>query len=141
MQEKIKAGVNADEYDKPLKGLRIVVDAGNGAGGFFVEKVLAPLGADTTGSQFLEPDGTFPNHIPNPENKDAMQASKQAVLANNADLRIIFDTDVDRMAAVLPDGSPVNRDAIIAIMAAIVAKDYPGSTIVTDSVTSDRLTF
>lgn len=140
LQEKIKAGVNAEDYEKPLKGLRIVVDAGNGAGGFFVEKVLAPLGADTTGSQFLEPDGTFPNHIPNPENKDAMEAIKQAVLTNKADLGIIFDTDVDRMAAVLPDGSPVNRDAIIAMMAAIVAKDYPGSTIVTDSVTSDRLT-
>ena len=140
LQEKIKAGVNADNYDKPLAGLRIVVDAGNGAGGFFVEKVLAPLGADTTGSQFLEPDGMFPNHIPNPENKQAMEAIKQAVLANNADLGIIFDTDVDRMSAVLPDGSEVNRDAIIAMMAAILAKDYPGSTIVTDSVTSDRLT-
>lgn len=140
LQEKIKAGVNAENYDKPLEGLRVVVDAGNGAGGFFVEQVLAPLGADTSGSQFLEPDGMFPNHIPNPENKQAMEAIKQAVLTNNADLGIIFDTDVDRMSAVLPDGSEVNRDAIIAMMAAILAKDYPGSTIVTDSVTSDRLT-
>ena len=82
----------------------------------------------------------FPNHIPNPENKQAMEAIKTAVLSNNADLGIIFDTDVDRMSAVLPDGSEVNRDAIIAMMAAILAKDYPGSTIVTDSVTSDRLT-
>ena len=140
LQEKIKAGVNAENYDKPLKGLRVVVDAGNGAGGFFVEQVLSPLGADTSGSQFLEPDGMFPNHIPNPENKQAMEAIKQAVLINNADLGIIFDTDVDRMSAVLPDGSEVNRDAIIAMMSAILAKDYPGSTIVTDSVTSDRLT-
>ena len=82
----------------------------------------------------------FPNHIPNPEDKVAMEAIKSAVIKNNADLGIIFDTDVDRMAAVLPDGSAVNRDAIIAMMAAILAKDYPGSTIVTDSVTSDRLT-
>lgn len=138
--EKIRAGVNASDYDKPLSGLRIVVDAGNGAGGFFVKEVLEPLGADTTGSQFLEPDGMFPNHIPNPENKQAMEAIKSAVLANHADLGIIFDTDVDRMSAVLPDGSEVNRDAIIAMMAAILEKDYPGSTIVTDSVTSDRLT-
>ena len=50
--------------DKPLKGWKIIVDAGNGAGGFFAEKVLNSLGADTTGSQFLEPDGRFPNHIP-----------------------------------------------------------------------------
>jgi phosphomannomutase len=55
--------------DEPLAGLKISVDAGNGAGGFYAEKVLAPLGADISGSQFLVPDGMFPNHIPNPENK------------------------------------------------------------------------
>lgn len=140
LKDKIKKSINADNYDRPLSGLHIVVDTGNGAGGFFVEKVLAPLGADTTGSQFLEPDGHFPNHIPNPENKEAMEAIRQAVLKNKADLGIIFDTDVDRMSAVLPNGDEVNRDAIIAMMTAIIAEDYPGGTIVTDSVTSDRLT-
>ena len=140
LQDKIKKSINAQNYDKPLEGLHIVVDTGNGAGGFFVEKVLNPLGADTTGSQFLEPDGTFPNHIPNPENKQAMESIRQAVLDNKADLGIIFDTDVDRMSAVLPNGEEVNRDAIIAMMTAIIAEDYPGGTIVTDSVTSDRLT-
>lgn len=124
-----------------LSGLHIVVDSGNGASGFFVEKILKPLGADTTGSQFLEPDGMFPNHIPNPENKQAMEAIRNAVLKNKADLGLIFDTDVDRMSAVLSDGSEVNRDSIIAMIAAILAPQYPGSTIITDSVTSDRLTY
>lgn len=59
-------------------------------------QVLAPLGADTTGSQFLDPDGMFPNHIPNPENAEAMAAGSRAVLAAKADLGIVFDTDVDR---------------------------------------------
>lgn len=140
LREKIRLGVSADDYEHPLAGLRVVVDAGNGAGGFFAEQVLAPLGADTTGSQFLDPDGTFPNHIPNPENAQAMDAVRRATVENHADLGIIFDTDVDRMSAVLSDGSEVNRDAIIAMMAAILAPDYPGGTIVTDSVTSDRLT-
>lgn len=89
----------------------------------FQAKVLEPLGAKTSGSQFLEPDGNilfqryvnlqlalildylseffmasgmFPNHIPNPEDKTAMKAIIQAVLDNKADLGIIFDTDVDR---------------------------------------------
>jgi phosphomannomutase len=137
---KICDGVNADDFDEPLKGLKIVVDAGNGAGGFFVKEVLDELGADTTGSSFLEPDGTFPNHIPNPENKDAMKAICDATVASGADLGLIFDTDVDRMSAVLSDGTPINRDSIIALIAAILAPDYPGSTIITDSVTSDRLT-
>lgn len=140
LQDKIRRSIQADNYEKPLEGLHVVVDTGNGAGGFFVEKVLKPLGADTSGSQFLEPDGHFPNHIPNPENKQAMEAIREAVLNNKADLGIIFDTDVDRMSAVLPNGEEVNRDAIIAMMTAIIAKDYPGGTIVTDSVTSDRLT-
>ena len=127
--------------EKPLTHLKIAVDAGNGAGGFFAEQVLKELGADTSGSRFLDPDGTFPNHIPNPENKAAMEAAKTATVQSRSDLGLIFDTDVDRMSAVLANGTEVNRDAIIAMTAAILAPDYPHSTIVTDSVTSDRLTF
>ncbi len=138
--QKIRAGVNhPDHFDEPLRGLRIVVDAGNGAGGFYASQVLAPLGADTTGSQFLEPDGLFPNHIPNPENAEAMAAICQAVLAHNADFGIIFDTDVDRAAAVDHQGQELNRNRLIALMAAIVLQEHPGSTIVTDSITSDGL--
>ena len=125
--------------EKPLAGMRIIVDAGNGAGGFFAGRILTPLGADTTGSQFLDPDGHFPNHVPNPEDPKAMQAIKDAVIRNNADLGLIFDTDVDRMSAVLSDGTDVSRNALIAMMAAILAPDYPGATIITDSVTSDGL--
>ncbi|CAH9119020.1 unnamed protein product [Cuscuta europaea] len=126
--------------EKPLEGFHIVVDAGNGAGGFFAGKVLEPLGAITSGSQFLEPDGMFPNHIPNPEDKTAMKAITQAVLDNNADLGIIFDTDVDRSAAVDSSGREFNRNRLIALMSAIVLEEYPGTTIVTDSVTSEGLT-
>ena len=72
LREMIRKGVNAEDYAHPLAGFKIVVDAGNGAGGFYANDVLKPLGADITGSQFLEPDGRFPNHIPNPENEEAM---------------------------------------------------------------------
>lgn len=129
----------AGQGDTPLAGLKIVVDAGNGAGGYFVENVLKPLGADTTGSQFLEPDGSFPNHIPNPEDPDAMDAIISAVKENGADLGIIFDTDVDRAGAVDQNGMPINRNRFIALMAAIVLEEHPGSLIVTDSVTSTGL--
>ncbi|KAM3272878.1 hypothetical protein ACQJBY_042758 [Aegilops geniculata] len=131
---------SAGNKEKPLEGLHIVVDAGNGAGGFFVDKVLKPLGAVTDGSQFLEPDGLFPNHIPNPEDKAAMEAITQAVLNNKADLGIIFDTDVDRSAAVDSSGRELNRNRLIALMSAIVLEEHPGTTVVTDSVTSDGLT-
>lgn len=139
------AGILADKVrsatgeDKPLEGFRIVVDAGNGAGGFYAQKVLEPLGANTDGSRYLEPDGSFPNHIPNPENKEAMESITEAVREVKADLGIIFDTDVDRAGAVLADGSELNRNRIIAMLSAILLREHPGTTIVTDSITSTGL--
>lgn len=138
--DKIRAGVNSPEnYEKPLVGMKIIVDAGNGAGGFFADKVLARLGADTEGSQFLNPDGMFPNHIPNPENKEAMASICQATLDNKGDLGIIFDTDVDRAAIVGPNGRPINKNALIALISTIILEEHPQTTIVTDSVTSNGL--
>lgn len=137
--KKIREGVQAEDFDRPLAGLKIIVDAGNGAGGFFVEKVLKELGADTAGSQFLEPDGNFPNHIPNPENKEAAKAIREATVRENADLGIIFDTDVDRGGAVLKGGRDLTGNALIAVLAKIALREHPGTTIVTDSVTSTGL--
>jgi len=139
--QQIRQTVNHPQhFDEPLRGLKIVVDAGNGAGGFYAGQVLQPLGADTTGSQFLEPDGNFPNHVPNPENEAAMAAICQAVVNHQADFGIIFDTDVDRGAAVDHEGRELNRNRLIALIAAIVLQEHPGSTVVTDSITSDGLT-
>ena len=137
--ERIRSGVNAEDYEHPLKGFRIVVDAGNGAGGFYVDRVLQPLGADTAGSQFLEPDGHFPNHQPNPEDKAAMDSIAQCVLDNKADMGIIFDTDVDRAGAVANDGKEINRNRLIALISAVLLEEHPGTTIVTDSITSSGL--
>nr|WP_167752587.1 MULTISPECIES: phosphomannomutase/phosphoglucomutase [unclassified Streptococcus] len=124
---------------QPLKGLHIIVDAGNGAGGFFAEKVLQALGANTMGSQFLDPDGTFPNHIPNPDNKEAMASIQAAVLEHRADLGIIFDTDVDRAALVTKSGEMLNRNNLIAVLSQIILQEHPGTSIVTNSPTSEHL--
>ena len=137
--EKIKKEVNAADYDHPLKGFRIVVDAGNGAGGFYADKVLAVLGADTTGSRYLEPDGMFPNHVPNPEDQTAMASICEAVRESNADLGVIFDTDVDRGGAVDSKGNEINRNRLVAVAAAIALEGNDGGTIVTDSITSSGL--
>lgn len=131
--------IGAADYAHPLKGFKIVVDAGNGAGGFYAENVLKPLGADINGSQFLEPDGMFPNHIPNPEDKAAMKYIIEATVKNQADLGIIFDTDVDRAGAVASSGEPINRNSLIAVAASIALEGNEGGTIVTDSITSDGL--
>lgn len=134
---KIRQACNGEE--QPLSGLHIIVDAGNGAGGFFADKVLTALGADTTGSQFLDPDGTFPNHVPNPDNKEAMESIRQAVLTQRADLGIIFDTDVDRAALVTKSGEILNRNNLIAVLSQMVLAEHPGTSIVTNSPTSEHL--
>ena len=139
LRKTIQEGVQAQDYDHPLAGFHIVVDAGNGAGGFYATEVLEPLGADVSGSQFLEPDGMFPNHVPNPENQEAMASICQAVQAAGADLGVIFDTDVDRGAAVDSQGEEINRNRLVALASAIALEGNPGGTIVTDSITSDGL--
>ena len=125
--------------EQPLRGKHIVVDAGNGMGGFYATEVLEKLGADVSGSRYLEPDGSFPHHIPNPEDADAMESIRQAVLESGADLGVIFDTDVDRAGAVLSDGRELNRNRLIAAISAVLLEEHPGATIVTDSITSSGL--
>ena len=137
LADRIRSGLKTTE-EKPLAGLHIAVDAGNGAGGFYAA-MLESLGAETGGSQFLEPDGMFPNHIPNPENKEAMASLRAAVLKAGADLGVIFDADCDRAAVVDADGKEINRNRLIALISAILLEARPGQTIVTDSVTSSGL--
>ena len=84
--------------------LKIVVDAGNGAGGFFAERLLEPLGADITGSRFLEPDGRFPNHQPNPENAEAMRSICDAATESWVRISALFSTPMltERARSSLP---------------------------------------
>lgn len=74
---------------QPLRGTKVVVNAGHGAGGFFV-RVLAACGAETQGSFYLKPDGAFPGCTPNPEDAGNMLATVAAVAEHGADLGIIL---------------------------------------------------
>lgn len=136
LREMIISGTGSE---KPLNGMKIVVDAGNGAGGFYAYDVLEPLGADISGSVYLEPDGNFPNHAPNPENAEAMACVSRAAVNAEADFGVIFDTDVDRAACVGKGGFEINRNRLVALASKIALDACPGGTIVTDSVTSDGL--
>lgn len=140
LRDMICREVNSQNFEKPLEGYKIVVDAGNGVGGFYATEVLEKLGADISGSQFLEPDGMFPNHAPNPENKEAMKSISDAVIKNHADLGVIFDTDVDRASCVDENGTEINRNRLVALASIIALEGNEGGTIVTDSVTSTGLT-
>lgn len=136
----IKNEINSKEnFEKPLKNLKVVVDASNGVGGFFVREILDILGADTTGSVCLEPDGNFPVHEPNPEDPEAMNYIANITKKAGADLGIIFDTDVDRVMIVDSDGEKITHNKFIALVSAIILEQNPNSIIVTDSVTSESL--
>jgi len=137
LADRIRRGLKTTD-EKPLQGLQIAVDAGNGAGGFYAQ-LMEQLGASTKGSQFLDPDGRFPNHIPNPENPEAMRSLQKAVLDSGADVGVIFDADCDRAAIVDGNGKAINRNRLIALISAILLEEEPGQTIVTDSVTSSGL--
>ena len=140
LREMIKKSVNATDYEHPLNGLKIVVDPSNGVGGFYIKDVLEPLGADTSGSVAVSPNGHFPTHQPNPENAAAMDSIAEATKKADADLGIIFDTDCDRSACVGKGGVPINRNKLVALASFIALSYSPNGIIVTDSVTSDGLT-
>jgi phosphomannomutase len=126
----------------PLKGLKVCVNAGNGAGGFFATSVLAPLGADVSSSINLEPDGAFPNHPANPEDKKHVAATIDAVAASGADVGVMLDCDVDRCGLIdgtTPKPEPVNRNRLVALAAQVALEDSNG-VIVTDPVTSGGMT-
>jgi len=147
LAQSIKREVGTDS-DKPLAGLNIVVNPGNGAGCFF-NKVLADLGAQTRGSIHLSPDGTFPESfgVPNPEKDSMVQETILACKDARADIGIMFDTDSDRAGFVLPrnaeDGTwePLHKNRLIALLGTIFSSSSPGCTIVTDSTTSEGLGF
>lgn len=85
--------------ERPLSDLKICVDASNGTGGFIATKVFAPLGANVTVSQNLEPDGNFFNHPPDPDNKSAKHSVSMKTLTKECDLGLLFDSDLNSFAA------------------------------------------
>ena len=127
-----------DDALRPLLGMRVVVDARHGAGGFFA-RFLEELGADTEGSLNLEPDGVALRLDPDPEGPDALAALRREVLENRADLGVAFSVDCDRAAFVDAGGRAVTGNRLIALASALLLEKQPGSTIVTDSVTSSGL--
>ena len=135
---------------KPLSGLKIVVNPGNGAACFFND-LLRDLGGDVDHSVNLTPDGTFPESsgVPNPEKREFVEETLRVCETCNADIGVMFDTDADRAGFILPrqvdktgkksEYEPLNRNRLIAMLGVIFSAKAPGCTIVTDSTTSEGL--
>jgi len=120
------------------KGLKVVWDAGNGAAGDMLKRMVARLPGEHT-LLFADIDGTFPNHHPDPTVAANMVDLQKAVIENNADLGIGFDGDGDRIGAVDETGTMLFGDQLIAIYSRDVLADRPGATIIADVKASQTL--
>jgi phosphomannomutase len=121
--------------NRPLK---VVVDAGNGMGGYTVPAVLGtaagldPLPLDVV-PLYFELDGTFPNHEANPLEPENLRDLQKAVVEHNADIGLAFDGDADRCFVIDERGEPVSPSAITALVATReVAKEVANGTPVGD---------
>ncbi len=117
---------------------RIGWDAGNGAAGEVIEKLVALLPGEHH-TIFTEIDGTFPNHHPDPTEEKNLSDLKQLVADNKLDFGLAFDGDGDRIGAVDGMGRVVWGDQILSILAEPVLKALPGATIIADVKASQAL--
>jgi phosphomannomutase len=111
--------------------LRVVVDGANGMAGPMIGPLLERLPIDAVPFN-MEPDGTFPNHEPNPLLEENRRFILEAVARERADLGIAFDGDADRCFFVDDTGRFVEGDLITALLAQSTLEKHPGATIVYD---------
>jgi phosphomannomutase/phosphoglucomutase len=109
--------------------LRLVVDAGNGVGGFVALPLFERLGIEVE-ALFCEPDGTFPNHHPDPSEEHNLVTLRERVLASGADLGIAYDGDADRIGVIDDKGAALPGDRLLVVLAREVLTESPGATIV-----------
>lgn len=120
------------------KKLKIVVDPGNGCGGLFAPDFWEEMGCEVV-RLYCEPDGNFPNHLPDPTVMKYIKDLREKVLAEKADLGIGYDGDADRMGIIDNLGRPIFADKLLALFARDTLTRYPGATIVFDVKCSQAL--
>jgi len=120
------------------KRMKVVLDAGNGLSGAYLPPVLTALGLDVE-CLYCEPDGTFPNHLPNPEDPEMTRDLEAKVLELGADLGLAFDGDSDRCGFIDNQGHHIAADRLLALLARDLLSRYPNTPIVFDVKASQAL--
>ncbi len=118
-----------------IRRLTVVADAGNGMAGHTLPAVLGPVNLELIGL-FTDPDGTFPNHAPNPLQPENLVDAQAAVREHGADLALVFDGDADRCFIIDERGEVVSPSAVTAMIASQELTREPGATIVCNKITS-----
>jgi phosphomannomutase len=130
--------VNRLVQDFSGNGFKIGWDAGNGAGGPVLEKLIAKLPGEHV-AIYTDIDGNFPNHHPDPTVEANLEDLKKLVADKGLDFGIAFDGDADRIGAVDAKGRVVWGDQLLMILAGPVLKEQPGATIIADVKASQIL--
>ena len=127
-----------DEYVEFLAGqsrlarpMKVVIDGGNGIAGPLAVRVLREIGAEVIGL-YIEPDGSFPNHLPDPEIQATLKDLRRLVLDRKADLGIAFDGDGDRIGVIDENGTHYEADYILILLARDFLTRHPGAPVIFD---------
>ena len=118
-----------------IRPLKVVIDAGNGMGGYTAPAVFKRLNAEVV-EMYFELDGTFPNHEANPIEPANLVDLQKAVKKHKADIGLAFDGDADRCFLVDEKGELVNPSALTALIATRELKRYPASNIIYNLISS-----
>jgi phosphomannomutase len=118
-----------------IRPLKVVVDAGNGMGGYTVPTVFEGLPVDLV-PLYFELDGTFPNHEANPIDPENLRDLQRAVVEHKADIGLAFDGDADRCFVVDEKGDIVSPSVLTALIATRELAREPGATIIHNLITS-----
>ncbi len=126
------------EYFEKLKSLapisrklKVVIDCGNGTAGYFAPDFFRELGFEIV-ELYCDPDGNFPNHMPNPENTESLKDLQQKVVEEQADLGIAFDGDGDRVGIVDENGEIVPADRVLILLVRDLLPRNPGAEVIFD---------
>jgi phosphomannomutase len=120
------------------QAFRIAWDAGNGAGGPVLERLVKKLPGEHH-LLYTEIDGSFPNHHPDPTVEANLSDLKALVAEKGCDFGIAFDGDADRIGAIDGQGRVIWGDQLLSILAEPVLRELPGSTIIADVKASQAL--
>jgi phosphomannomutase / phosphoglucomutase len=118
--------------------LKVVVDAGNGMGGFIAAPLYREMGCEVI-ELFCEPDSRFPNHHPDPTVLENMRFAIDAVSDHHADLAIAFDGDADRIGVVDERGRVIWGDQLMVIFSRAILQEQPGATFIAEVKCSQTL--
>jgi phosphomannomutase/phosphoglucomutase len=123
------------KFEHPLK---VAVDGGNGCGGVVAAPLMRELGMETV-ELYIEMDGRFPNHHPDPTVEENMRDLINAVKTSQAIIGIAYDGDADRIGAVDENGRIVWGDELMVAFSRAILKERPGAAIIGDVKCSKRL--